>query len=101
MPELEPRHYHVCQDRVACSSAYSIDYLRRIKKNPENQGTGNLVNDLRHKLAELGIAGEVTPMSDCFGYCGSAPWVIINGELKPEVYWDKLDDLINGKLPNR
>ena len=94
--EQAPRIYRPCVSGLKCSAFYRSDYLRRVKKGPENQGTGDIIEDLTAKLRAINSDSRVEGR-DCTDAC-PIPGQKANvegpdGKLN-KVFWDDLDSLI-------
>jgi len=57
--EEGPKTYRPCTTGLKCPAFYRSDYLRRITNGVENQGTGNIVEDLMAKLQALNSSSRV------------------------------------------
>ena len=91
-----PRVYRPCVTGLKCSAFYLSDYLRRVGKGLEDQGTGNIIEDLSAKLAAVKSTSRVEGR-DCTEAC-PIPGERANvegpdGKLH-QVFWDDLDSLL-------
>lgn len=94
--EPEPRVYRPCVTGLKCAAFYRSDYLRRIKNGLDDQGTGDIVDDLTEKLRALNSNSKVEGR-DCTEAC-PLPWERSNvegpdGRLH-QVFWEDLDSLL-------
>jgi len=94
--EQAPRIYRPCVTGLKCPVWYRADYLRRVQLGLENQGTGNIVEDLTAKLRALRSQSKVEGR-DCTEAC-PVPGERANVECPDgklhKVFWDDLDSLI-------
>jgi hypothetical protein len=94
--EQEPRIYRPCVTGLKCPGLYRSDYLSRVQRGLENQGTGSIVEDLTAKLQAIHSRSKVEGR-DCTEAC-PIPGERANvegpdGKLH-KVFWDDLDSLI-------
>jgi|SRR6266508_2784940 len=94
--EHEPKVYRPCVTGLKCSAWYRSDYLRRAQLGSENEGTGDIVEDLIAKLRAINSWSRVEGR-DCTDAC-PIPGQRSNvegpdGKLY-KVFWDDLDGLI-------
>ena len=94
--EHEPRIYRPCVTGLKCAAWYRTDYLRRVERGLENQGTGSIVEDLTAKLRAIHSRSKVEGR-DCTEGC-PIPGERANVECPDgrlhKVFWDDLDSLI-------
>jgi len=94
--EQEPRIYRPCVTGLKCAAWYRTDYLRRVQRGLENQGTGSIVEDLTAKLRAIHSQSKVEGR-DCTEGC-PIPGERANVECPDgrlhKVFWDDLDSLI-------
>ena len=94
--EQEPKVYKPCITGLKCPAFYRSDYLRRVKTGLEDQGTGNILEDMTAKLQAINSNSRVEGR-DCTDAC-PIPGEKANvegpdGKLQ-KVFWDDLDSLI-------
>ena len=94
--EQEPKVYKPCITGLKCPAFYRSDYLRRVKTGLEDQGTGNILEDMTAKLQAINSNSRVEGR-DCTDAC-PIPGEKANvegpdGKLQ-KVIWDDLDSLI-------
>ena len=92
----EPKVYRPCVTGLKCPAFYRSDYLRRVANGLENQGTGNILQDMTAKLQAINSNSKVEGR-DCTEAC-PIPGEKANvegpdGKLH-RVFWDDLDSLI-------
>lgn len=91
----------VCMEGPKCSAKYFNDFETRVKLNgPQNQGTGNLCQDLTEKAKELGVSVKVTP-SKCLDFCpvpGERSSLIGPDGKIHRAYFDDLSTLLDNIL---
>ena len=92
----EPKVYRPCITGLKCPAFYRSDYLRRVLNGLENQGTGNILQDMTAKLQAINSHSRVEGR-DCTEAC-PIPGEKANvegpdGKLE-KVFWDDLDSLI-------
>jgi hypothetical protein len=94
--EQEPRIYRPCTTGLKCAAWYRSDYLRRVQRGLENQGTGDIVEDVAAKLRAIGSRSKVEGR-DCTEAC-PIPGERANVECPDgklhKVFWDDLDELL-------
>jgi hypothetical protein len=94
--EQRPRIYRPCITGPKCSAWYLADYLRRVQDHPENQGAGDIVEDLTAKLRAMNSSSRVEGR-DCTDAC-PIPGQRSNVEGPDgrlyKVFFDDLDSLI-------
>jgi hypothetical protein len=92
----EPNIYRPCTTGLKCSAWYRADYLRRVQDDPDNQGTGDIVEDLMAKLRAMKSSSRVEGR-DCTDAC-PIPGERSNVEGPDgrlyQVFWEDLDSLI-------
>src|SRR5438309_10014356 len=66
--EPEPRIYRPCVTGLKCPVWYRADYLRRLQRGLQDQGTGNIVEDLAAKLLAIRSQSKVEGR-DCTEGC--------------------------------
>ena len=89
--------FKVCMDGPKCSEKYRLDFVARTKdRGVENQGTGNLCEDLADVAKIMGIEATAIP-SQCLDHCpipGERSSVITpNGKIY-RAYFDNLPALL-------
>jgi hypothetical protein len=91
-----PRIYRPCVTGLKCAAWYRSDYLRRVERGLENQGTGNIIEDLTAKLEALHSPSKVEGR-DCTEGC-PIPGERANVECPDgklhKVFWEDLDSLL-------
>ena|SRR5579862_4305542 len=91
--EQTPKVYRPCTTGLKCPAFYRSDYLKRIRSGLEDQGTGNIVEDLEAKLQALNSSSRVEGR-DCTEAC-PIPGERANVEgpdgRLAKLYWDDLD----------
>jgi hypothetical protein len=92
----QPRVYRPCVTGLKCAAWYRADYLRRVQHHREDQGTGNIIEDLTAKLRARNSPSRVEGR-DCTEAC-PIPGQRSNVECPDgklyQVFWDDLDSLI-------
>ena len=94
--EQRPKVYRPCTTGLKCPVFYRSDYLRRLQTSTENQGTGNIVEDLVAKLQALHSSSKVEGR-DCTEAC-PVPGERANVEgpdgRLAKLYWEDLDSFL-------
>jgi hypothetical protein len=94
MAEQHGNMFTVCMNGPKCSLKYRLDFEARLReRGADDQGTGNLCQDLEEKAKRMGVEIETVP-SLCLDLC-PMPWERSNfigpdGKLH-RVYFDDLD----------
>jgi hypothetical protein len=94
--EPQQRTYRPCVTGLKCAAWYRADYLRRLQQHLEDQGTGDIIEDLTAKLRARNSPSRVEGR-DCTEAC-PVPGQRANVECPDgklhQVFWDDLDDLL-------